>query len=230
LDADLESGQRGQRKGSSINTVLSGGLFAAICGPSLASYSRALFSVDFVGSYLVIGGIGLCNQLLLSFIPFGQAIDNAETRRLVPPPPEEGARPLRVIFSQPLFLLACGTAAVSNAAMVMVMSQFSIDMDKRGYPFPDISFVLELHLLAMYSPSFFTGHVLDHISVSALSAMGIALSLLGLGVLAQDWQGSGRYLVGMALIGVAWNFSYSSSSLMLGDCYRVWPPHLCSAD
>jgi hypothetical protein len=168
----------------------------------------------------MIGCLGLSNQLLLSFIPFGQGAESSERRPLLSLPHQE-ARPLRVIFSQPLFLLACGTAAVSNTAMVMVMSQFSIDMDKHHYSFPEISFVLELHLLAMYSPSFFTGRLLDLISAPALSALGNAFYLLGLGVLALSWQGSGRYLVGMALIGLAWNFSYSSSTLMLGDCYRV---------
>jgi hypothetical protein len=71
----------------------------------------------------------------------------------------------------------------------MIMSQFSLDMNRHQYV-RDISLVLDviylLGIVVMYSVSEYFG-----------------------------------YSVGMILIGIAWNFSYSSSTLLLSDCYRV---------
>lgn len=198
--------------------MLSGGLLAAICGPSLASSSRTLFGLDFVGSYLMIGVLSLANQSLLSFISFDIG-SHSETKVLLQQD-EELSRPLVTIFRDPLFLLACGTATLSNTTMVMVMSQFSLEMDKLNYQFAHISLVLEFHLFAMYSPSLFTGHLFNYLSPPTLSILGNLLCIVGIGVMSSTNEYFG-YLLGMIIIGISWNIAYSSSTLMLAGCYNV---------
>jgi hypothetical protein len=169
----------------------------------------------------MIGVIGLCNQILLSFIPFDPTVvTSRETQPMIDPRAKDSPRPLKTIFLQPSFLLACGTATLSNTAMMMIMSQFSLDMNRHQYEFRDISLVLEFHLLAMYSPSFITGYLLNLTSPLNLSIIGNVIYLMGIVVMYSVSEYFG-YSVGMILIGIAWNFSYSSSTLLLSDCYRV---------
>jgi Na+/melibiose symporter-like transporter len=171
----------------------------------------------------MIGVIGLINQILLSFIPFESTpVASRENQPIIDPNDKEFPRSLRTIFLQPLFLLACGTATLSNTAMVMIMSQFSIDMNRHQYEFRYISLVLEFHLLAMYFPSLITGYLWDFSSPLNLSIIGNVTYLLGIAVMYSVPEDVYiGYVSGMILIGIAWNFSYSSSTLMLSDCYRV---------
>lgn len=190
-----------------------------MCGPSLATYSRDLFPRDFVGSYMMIGILSLSNQLVLSFIPFENEVLSNEKESLLYKD-EDIPRPWVSIFLDPLFLLACGTATLSNTTMVMVMSQFSLEMNRHNFHFAYISLVLEFHILAMYSPSFFSGYLLQYLSTSTLSILGNVLYIVSIGVLSIFDEYTG-YLAGMVLIGISWNLAYSSSTLMLGKCYRV---------
>lgn len=185
----------------------------------------------------MIGIIALCNQIILSFIPFDPTVvSSPETQPVIDSHVKDSPRSLKTIFLQPSFLLACGTATLSNTAMVMIMSQFSIDMNRHQYEFWCISLVLEFHLIAMYFPSFITGYLLDLVSPVTLSIIGNVIYLFGIAVMYWNSAYDG-YVVGMILIGIAWNFSYSSSTLLLSQSYLVCKmillhhilPYFCSS-
>ncbi len=57
-------------KARAVTYVLTGGVLAAFLGPVSASYSRDLFSVEYVGGFCAIGIIGICNAFVVCAVRF----------------------------------------------------------------------------------------------------------------------------------------------------------------
>lgn len=228
-------------KDKAVTYVLTGGVLAAFLGPLSGSYTQFLFSIEYVGSYLVMAVYALCNQAILFMIEFPKIeeskhdgslcdeeqfdevesvkqIENKETHSESFKDPI--VRPLLEIFNQPLFVLACTTATVAHTVMVMFMAVFTIAMDNAKFHFSDISNVMLVHLLAMFLPGFVTGSLISHYGtfiVSLGGAVCFALAVVALLNTSTLWS----FYVGMTFVGLAWNLSFSAGTVMLTSCYSV---------
>ena len=195
--------------------MLTGGILAAFLGPTSANYSVHLIpGAKYGGSFLIMGGIGVLNWATLSMVNF--------------PSRDEAVNPLVCglkrrsacqIASHPIFILSCTVATIAHTVMVMIMSNCALSMED-DYSFGITSIVIELHFLGMFSPGFFTGKLIQDygtFNVSVGGAVLFALSSLFF-ILGEDlWN----YFVGMVLLGVAWNFSFSAGTVMLTQSYQV---------
>ena len=150
-------------KERAISMVLAGGIVGAFIGPNLASATRGLFAVPFTGAYLSLVGVALFSLLALSFISF--------PKHVAPLPGAAAGRPLRDLARQPIFIVAVAAAALGYGVMNLLMAATPIAMQQCKHPFESAALVLEWHVLGMFVPSFFTGHLIKRFG--ALPVMGV---------------------------------------------------------
>jgi MFS family permease len=132
----------------------------------------------------------------------------------------EGGRPMSVIMRQPAYPVALISSMFGYAVMTLVMSATPLAMLACGYGFADSATVIQMHIIAMFLPSFFTGAliarfgVLPIIVTGAIIEVGCALvNLAGI-----DFM---NFLVANALVGLGWNFTYVGGSTLLTQTYTA---------
>jgi MFS family permease len=103
---------------------------------------------------------------------------------------------------------------------VMLMSNCSLAMDARDYSFSDQTFVMEFHFCAMFLPGFYTGRLIKAYGSFKASLLGAVIFTMSAAVFASGTDNVNFYL-GMILLGLAWNMSFSAGTVMLTDCYRA---------
>ena len=190
-----------------VSVVMAGGLLGAVAGPNLAAATRDLFPVPFAGAYLALAAVALLAMAVMQFIDFPPSLTRKEAA---------GGRPLAEIVRQPLFLVAAASGALGFGVMNLLMAATPIAMQVCSLPFPDIALVLEWHVIGMFAPGFFTGHLIRRFG--ALPVMGVGLALQA-GCIAVALSGVDlhRFLVALFLLGVGWNFLFTgSTTLSLG--------------
>lgn len=192
-----------------VSLVMAGGLLGAVLGPNLAARTRNLFEVPFAGAYIALAGVALLGMLALAFITFP------------PLPPRKAGqqgRPLREIMRQPVFIVAAATGALSFGIMNLLMAATPIAMQMCGLPFSDAALVLEWHVIGMFAPGFFTGHLIKRFG--ALPVMGVGIALyLGCIAVALSGVDLHQFLVALLLLGVGWNFVFTGSTTLSLSAY-----------
>jgi MFS family permease len=131
----------------------------------------------------------------------------------------EPGRPLAEIAAQPTFIVAALTSMIGWSSMTFMMTATPLAMVACGHSFDSAAFVIQWHIIAMYGPSFFTGHLINRLGVmnlillgAAMLAAAAAVNLSGLAV-AHFW-------IGLALLGLGWNFTFVGASTLLTETYR----------
>ncbi len=194
-----------------VSLVLAGGLIGAIAGPNLAARTRTLMEVPFTGAYLVLAGVGLLAMVLMAFVRFpAHQAPNATTAT---------GRPLREIARQPVFVVACLSAAMGYGVMNLLMAATPLAMQQCGLGFDDAAFVLEWHVIGMFAPGFFTGHLIKRFGTLQIMAVGVALNLLCV-VIALSGMELQQFVVSLFLLGVGWNFLFTGSTTLALTAYR----------
>jgi MFS family permease len=86
-------------------------------------------------------------------------------------------------------------------------------MQQCGMPFGDAALVLEWHVIGMFAPGFFTGHLIKRFG--ALSIMGVGV-LLNAACIAVALSGVDlhQFLIALFLLGVGWNFLFTGSTTL----------------
>lgn len=194
-----------------VSLVLAGGLIGAIAGPNLAARTRTLMEVPFTGAYLVLAGVGLLAMVLMTFVRFpAHQAPNAATST---------GRPLSEIAQQPAFVVACLSAAMGYGVMNLLMAATPLAMQQCGLGFDDAAFVLEWHVIGMFAPGFFTGHLIKRFGTLHIMAVGVALNLLCVAIALSGVELQ-QFVVSLFLLGVGWNFLFTGSTTLALTAYR----------
>ncbi len=194
-----------------ISLVLAGGLVGAVLGPNLASRTRGLFDVPFVGAYVSLAVVALLSLGVMAFVRF-------------PPVPAKAAsadpgRPLGVIMRQPVFIVATAGAALGYGVMNLLMAATPLAMQVCGFPFEDAALVLEWHVIGMFAPGFFTGHLIKRFGVLSIMGTGVALNVACVAIALSGVE-LHRFLIALFLLGVGWNFLFTASTTLALQSYR----------
>lgn len=194
-----------------ISLVLAGGLVGAVLGPNLASRTRSLFDVPFVGAYVSLAVVALVSMAVMAFVRF-------------PPVPPKAAsadrgRPLGVIMRQPVFIVATAGAALGYGVMNLLMAATPLAMQVCGFPFEDAALVLEWHVIGMFAPGFFTGHLIKRFGVLSIMGAGVALNVACV-AMALSGVELHQFLIALFLLGVGWNFLFTASTTLSLQSYR----------
>ena len=197
-------------KERAISWVLAGGVVGAFIGPNLASATRNLLPVPFAAAYLSLALVALLSLAALSQIRFATH---------VPPQPGAGSgRPLREIVRQPVFIVAVTAAALGYGVMNLLMAATPIAMERCGLPFSDAALVLEWHVLGMFVPSFFTGHLIRRFGALPIMALGVVLEAACIGMALTGLELM-QFLTALLTLGVGWNFLYVGGTTLLTSVY-----------
>ena len=192
-----------------VSLVMAGGLLGAVLGPNLAQYTRTLMDVPFAGAYIALAGVALLSMAVLSFIDF-------------PPAPikksAQGGRPLREIMRQPAFIVAAATGALGYGVMNLLMAATPLAMQQCNLPFSDVALVLEWHVIGMFAPGFFTGHLIKRFGTLPIMGVGVALNAACIGV-ALTGVDLHQFLIALFLLGVGWNFLFTGSTTLSLQTY-----------
>jgi MFS family permease len=193
-----------------VSLVMAGGLIGAVLGPNLAAVTRSLTDVPFAGAYLALAAVALLAMALLAFMQF-------------PPAPvrqaAEGGRPLREIMRQPAFIVAAVGSAMGFGVMNLLMAATPIAMQICSLPFSDVALVLEWHVIAMFLPGFFTGHLINRFGTLPIMAAGLALNVLCV-LIALSGVDFKQFLVALFLLGLGWNFLFTGATSLALTAYR----------
>lgn len=194
-----------------VSLVLAGGLMGAVLGPNLASRTRGMFDMPFVGAYLSLAVVALLSLAVMTFMRF-------------PPVPPKAAhadagRPLSVIMRQPVFIVSTAGAALGYGVMNLLMAATPLAMQVCGFPFEDAALVLEWHVIGMFAPGFFTGHLIKRFGVLTIMGIGVALNVACV-MIALSGVELHQFLIALFLLGVGWNFLFTASTTLSLQSYR----------
>ena len=198
-------------KEKAISLVLAGGIVGAFVGPNLASATRTAMPVAFAGSYLALIGVALLALAALSFIRFPVHV--------APRPGASSGRPLAEIARQPAFIVAVTAAALGYGVMNLLMAATPLAMQQCQHPFDSAALVLEWHVLGMFVPSFFTGHLIKRFGALRIMAVGALLNFACVAV-ALSGVDLMQFLVALFLLGVGWNFLFTGGTTLLTATYH----------
>jgi predicted MFS family arabinose efflux permease len=196
-------------KEKAVSMVMAGGLIGAVAGPNLAAQTRTLTEVPFMGAYLALSGVALLSMAVLAFITF-------------PPAPaktgSDQGRPLREIMRQPTFMVAAVCGALGFGVMNLLMAATPLAMQQCSLPFSDVALVLEWHVIGMFAPGFFTGHLIKRFGVLPIMGIGVGLNVVCIAI-ALTGVDLHQFLIALFLLGVGWNFLFTGSTTLSLQTY-----------
>jgi len=127
-------------------------------------------------------------------------------------------RPLMQIMRQPVFIVSAAAGALSFGVMNLLMAATPIAMQQCGLPFSDAAFVLEWHVIGMFAPGFFTGHLIKRYGVLPIMGIGVAL-FVGCIAIALTGVELHRFLAALFLLGLGWNFVFTGSTTLALEAF-----------
>ncbi len=197
-------------KARAISYVMAGGVIAAICGPTLATWSRPLLEpVLFAGSFYVVAGLAVITLIFIQFIrvPPLRLAERKDT-----------GRPLVQIARQPVFVVAVLGAMVGYASMSFIMTATPLAIVGCGFDPAKSDFVIQWHALGMFAPAFITPRLIERFGVLRVMFVGAVLEAACVGValsgitLTQFW-------FALVLLGLGWNFLFIGATTLLTETY-----------
>ncbi|MEP5730241.1 MAG: MFS transporter [Sulfitobacter sp.] len=196
-----------------ISYVMAGGLVSAIIGPQLASGLTAgpdatvmrFFPAYLAAMCLNVLGMGLF--LLLDMPkPVKQDLDQPQ------------GRTRWELLTTPRIAVAVICAMVSYSLMNLVMTSTPLAVVGCGFAMADASNIVTSHVLAMFIPSFFTGHLIARFGVERIMGLGI-LILAGAGVVALQGVALSNFYIALVLLGLGWNFGFIGATTLLANSH-----------
>jgi MFS family permease len=193
-----------------ISLVLAGGVAAALAGPALARMGVEWLQPSYIGSFLILG--------VVSLLAAGTLMGLRVPR---PPPAESAAAPPRTLLAiawQPTYLVALFGAVTAYGAMILAMTATPLAMVHHHHSLGDASTVIQLHVLGMFLPSFFTGTLIARFGVLRVMFTGVLL-LSGHVVATLSGTGVYSFAAALVLLGVGWNFLFVGGTNLLTRTY-----------
>ena len=192
--------------GRAVSLVLAGGVLAAFAGPNLASFTRELVSsAEFAGSYVALIGVYILAFAAVMFVDIPKPVRRDHS---------DSGRSLRVIASQPGFVVAAVAGMLGYGVMSLVMTATPLAMKADAFAFGSTAFVIQWHVVGMFAPSFFTGRLIARFGLvrimtvgAALEAACVAVNLTGQGIL--------QYWMSLVFLGMGWNFLFIGATTLL---------------
>jgi len=198
-------------KEKAVSIVLAGGLIGAVLGPNLSSWSKNMFDTQFLGAYLILAIAGVMGILIMQIIDFP---DDYRTNQ-----PTHTGRPLKEVILQPIFLVALICTSLGYGVMNLMMAGTPLAMQVCGFDFPDTAQVLQYHVIGMFAPGFFTGHLVKRYGPIPIMTIGAALNFISLFIMLSG-SDLPHFIAALFLLGVAWNFLFNGSTILAISAFK----------
>jgi len=198
-----------------ISMVLIGGLFAALIVPSITSWFNFQFEEStYIGAFVFIACAAALVMVPISFYtplekPLGvehESLNSAATR------------PLSEIIRIPKFLIAVINASLGYAMMAFVMTATPLATQAYGFGSEISSRVIQGHVIAMFLPSLFTGHLISRFGIISILLSGHAFFAIAF-ITALSGTDVWHFTVALIALGLGWNFSFVGGSTLLTEVH-----------
>lgn len=176
-----------------ISLVLAGGVVAAHAGPALARLGGDLMTPAYTASFLILALVSLLGAIVL----FGLRMPEGEHAVTAAAP----VRPLLKIVRQPTYLVALFGAASGYGIMILAMTATPLAMVHHQHGLGQTVAVIQLHVLGMFLPSFFTGSLIARFGVLQVMLAGVVL-LTGHVLLSLSGTGFYSFASALVLLGI----------------------------
>jgi MFS family permease len=195
-----------------ISYVMAAGLVSAIVGPQIVKLTAdALAPIPFAGAYGAVVLLNLVGALVFVFL---------DSPRPKPPAADAPrARTRRELLRDPTIAVAMICGMVSYALMNLVMTSTPLAVVGCGFATADAADVVMAHVLAMFAPSFVTGHLIARFGAVPVISAGL-LTLAAAGGVALHGVTLGHFNLALVLLGIGWNFGYIGATSMLAGAHR----------
>lgn len=195
-----------------ISYVMAGGLVSAIIGPQLFKLTSDAMVVPFLGAYLAVIAINVIGSFLFLFVDMPKPeAPTADTPK---------GRSRWELITTPRIAVAVICAMVSYALMNLVMTSTPLAVVGCGFSEGRAADVVTGHVLAMFIPSFFTGHLIARFGVEKIMGLGIAI-LGAAGIVALSGVALPNFFIALILLGIGWNFGFIGATSMLAGAHTV---------
>ncbi|MBL9074580.1 MFS transporter [Tabrizicola sp.] len=194
-----------------ISWVMAGGLLSAVVGPQLVKVTADAMAVTFLGSYLTV----IVLNILGSFLFLALDIPKPKPAAVGSPLGRSRGELIRT----PVILVAMICATVSYALMNLVMTSSPLAVVGCGFDKGNAADIVTAHVLAMYAPSFFTGHLIARFGTERIIALGLTI-LAAAGAVAMAGVQLENFFIALMLLGLGWNFGFIGATTMLTSAQR----------
>jgi MFS family permease len=194
-----------------ISYVMAGGLASALIGPQLVKVTAQSMVVPFMGTYLAIIVINVVGSVLFLAL------------NIPKPKPRSANAPIGrsrwEIMKTPTVAVAMICAMVSYALMNLVMTSTPLAVVGCGFEQNTAADIVSAHVLAMFVPSFFTGHLIARFGTTKIVAAGLFI-LACAGAVALHGVNVENFFLALILLGVGWNFGFIGATTMLASAHN----------
>ncbi|WP_032871091.1 MFS transporter [Acinetobacter sp. 1000160] len=186
--------------------VISGGVVAAVIAPILAIQFQQLQGLpDFTAIYCIFSVLALLLSPILYL--WNRKFKLQQAQQVVTDLIPRAKLPVNLIAAA----MISGAFAYYVMNVMMIMSSLQL---KQHHSFHYASISIQLHVLAMFIPSFFVSKLIQRWGINRTIYTGFILLMLSslIPMLGQK----GIYMnVALIVLGVGWNFAYSGASTLL---------------
>lgn len=198
-------------KARAVSLVLAGGVLAAIVGPEMVKRTHGVIEAyPFLATYLYLPLLPVVTSILLCFVQ-------------VPPAPRKVVVPVpfRAIIARPTFVTAVVSSLVGYGTMNLVMASTPLQMLLCGFGVAASADVIRAHSVAMYSPGFVTGRLIQRFGVHRIILIGGTLTLSCVFINIFGAATVPTFMLALALLGVGWNFMFVGGTTMLAGAHAT---------
>lgn len=199
-----------------ISYVMAGGLISAIIGPQLNKLVQDAFVVPFLGTYLAVAALNLFGMLLFLALDLPKG---TKGQPVMANAPKARSRP--ELLRDPRIIVAVICGMVAYSLMNLVMTSTPLAVVGCGFTKNNANDIVSAHVLAMFAPSFFTGHLIARFGVEKIIATGLVI-LMGAGMVALSGVAIPNFFGALILLGIGWNFGFIGATTMLSSAHA---PH-----
>lgn len=186
--------------------VISGGVIAAVIAPMLAiQFQQVQGLPDFTAIYFIFSVLALSLSPILYL--WNKKFQRQQIQQI------ETTSIQRAKLPSTLIIAAVISGAVAYYIMNVMMIMSSLHL-KEHHSFHYASISIQLHVLAMFIPSFFVSKLIQRWGTHTTIYVGFALLMLS--SLIPMFGQVGIYInAALIVLGVGWNFAYSGASTLL---------------
>jgi len=208
----IENAISEKQQADGLTLALTANLIAAVIGPWLGVFGRDMIPTasGYAGSFLLLSGLLILALLILTQYKnlAVTEVDHSVSRRSI-----------FSIISQPIFILAAGSAALGFGVMSFVMTATPISMHEiDGHSLEHTSFVIQTHIIAMYLPSMLSGYLIKRGLSTSLIITGLILYIAVCSI-AFGGHAVLHYWWALLLLGIGWNLLFMTCTAMLPKAY-----------
>lgn len=209
-------GIQGDLKARAVSLVTAGGVFAGLVAPPMANVLRGLDqgATAFAPTYGLFAAIGALTMLAVAALP--RHMGRQSGRR--PEGSSVRAETAGWMSHAAGFAVAVYCAGVGYLIMNLLMIQSTLALAAVDVPFWLIATGIQIHVMCMFVPSFFTGGLIAATGHRRILLIGLGLLALS-GTVGSLGGRPVNVIPALALLGVAWNFLFVGGTAYLTECY-----------